>query len=198
MKSVRPSCPVRCATCGFLAARAKRVGRWRPHSGYFELELKDRADPSAEFELVPGETNAVQKGELGCFRGAVDLPREIADLSTAAGPDAAAKEVLQRDRSCASWAKYRPGLDPVRLHEELRREALEEDRKEFHRKLSEWEQSQNNREQRQGRQIAKAAIWAAIILGLAQILASILTSDAIRSQVIQWLLETLGQGRGAI
>jgi len=57
---------------------------------------------------------------------------------------------------------------------ELSTEALEADRREFHTKLSQWEQKQTEREQRQSRQLTKAAIILASIIGLCQIIASIL------------------------
>ena len=146
---------VTCASCGFLAARAKREGERRPHAGYFEVESEDRAAPCAEFPMVPGETNAQHTGELVCFCGAADLQREITELAVAQRPNDAAREVVQKSRSCASWGHYRPGLDPRQLHMELRTEALEADRREFHTKLSQWEQKQTEREQRQSRQLTK-------------------------------------------
>jgi hypothetical protein len=190
MEIIASSLTVRCANCGFLAARAKKVGRWRPHAGYFEVEVEDREHPRAEFQIVPGETNAVQNAELGCFRGAADLRREVAELSVSIAPDEAAREVIQKTRSCRSWTSYRPGLDPLQLYTELRTEALEEDRREFHTRLSKWEQEQSEREQRQGHQLTRAAIWLAVILGLAQIVASILSmsNDSIGSQLLKALL----------
>jgi hypothetical protein len=166
---------VTCASCGFLAARAKREGNYRPHAGYFEVEFEDREAPCAEFSIAPGDTNALHKGELVCFRGAADLRREITELPVAQSPNDAAREVVQKPRSCASWSRYRPGLDPPQLHTELRTEALEADRREFHTKLSQWEQQQNEREQRQSRRLTCAAIILGSIIGVCQIFVAILT-----------------------
>jgi hypothetical protein len=178
---------VRCANCGYLAVRAKKVGGWRPHSGYFEVETEDRKRPRAEFQFVPGETNALHSAELVCFRGAADLRSEVAKLSESIASDEAETEMIQRMRSCKSWASYRPGLDPVQLYQELRTEALEKDRREFHAKLSKWEQLQSDRERRQGRLLMKAAIWFATILALVQIATTILamSNDSIGIQLLK-------------
>src|SRR5262249_15319489 len=44
-----PNDQVTCVSCGFLAARTKREGKYRPHTGYFEVESEDRTSPCAEF-----------------------------------------------------------------------------------------------------------------------------------------------------
>src|SRR5713226_905758 len=93
----------RCVSCGFLAKRAKRQGYGRPHAGYHEVEQVDRENPLASFDFVPGDTNAVQKGELACYRNAADLPSEIRN-------DQAAREAIRKHRSCIRWKTYEPGL----------------------------------------------------------------------------------------
>jgi hypothetical protein len=83
---------VTCASCGFLAARTKREGEYRPHPGYFEVEFKDREAPCDEFPIVPGN-NALHRGEFVCFRGAADLRREITELAGTQSLNDAAREV---------------------------------------------------------------------------------------------------------
>lgn len=172
----------RCVACGYLSIRAKRSGRWRPHAGYHEIEQPDRENPLASFDFVPGETNALQKGELVCYRHAADLPHEIAQTaSSGQSADEAAREAICKDRSCDRWSQYQPGLDPRQQLVELNARALEADRREFHVKMSELEQRQDDRERQQDRRLNKAALLFALIIGLAQIVASALamTRDSI-------------------
>jgi len=70
------------------------------------------------FDFVPGDTNAVQKGELACYRQASDLASEITS-------DASARESVQKDRACKSWRKYEAGLNPSQLAAELRTRELQ-------------------------------------------------------------------------
>jgi len=172
-----------CVTCGYLSIRAKRSGRWRPHAGYYEVEQPDRENPLASFDFVPGETNALHKGELVCYRHAADLSHEIVELATSGriSEDEAARATIYKVRACDRWSKYEPGLDPRQHFVELNARALEADRREFQVKMSELEQRQDQRDRRQDRRLNKTAILFAVIIGLAQIIASTLamTKDSI-------------------
>ena len=184
-----PNTDGRCVDCGFLSMRAKRIdGHGRPHAGYHEVDQEDRDKPLATFDFVPGETNAVQKAELVCFRGAANLPREISDTASSrkiAG-DEATSAVLRKDRSCKRWGRYVPGLGPRQQFMELEAAAHEQDRRDFHVKLSEWERQQSDRERRQDRRLAKAAIIFAVIIGVLT-----MTKDSVAvgwiSAVFRWL-----------
>jgi hypothetical protein len=101
--------------------RAIRDGGFRAHAGYHEVDPEDREHPTARFNFAPGETNALHEGELMCFRGAADLPRELAETASAQkiGDDQAARAVVWNPRSCDKWHRYQPGLDPRRQFEEL-------------------------------------------------------------------------------
>jgi len=57
-------------------------------------------------------------------------------------------------------------LDPLQLHTELRTEALEADRREFHTQLSQWEQKQTKRDRRQGLLLMGLAVLVALIIGV--------------------------------
>lgn len=173
-----------CIGCGFLAMRASRIGGTnRTHTGYFEFEAENRSKLSYPFDFVPGESNAFHAGELACFRGAANLPAEIAEAAKAkgTGESAVAEEVLRRSRGCRSWTTYETGLDPRRHFEELKARALEDDRRKFALDLAKWEQQQNERETRQDRRLTHAAIWIGGIIGVAQIIAAALamTEDSL-------------------
>jgi hypothetical protein len=52
-------------------------GGWRAHEGYYEADAIFRNNPIESFDFVPGETTAVNKGEICCYRQAADLPGEM-------------------------------------------------------------------------------------------------------------------------
>ena len=175
-----------CRTCGFLSRRAKTLAQtgWRPHSGFHETENADRDHPERYFDFVPGETNALQKGELVCFRRAADLPHEMEEASAAG---ASAAEVVWRDRRCVRWIAYEPGISPRDHLAELKTRDLEEGRREFQRSMTRHEERQAARERRADRRLTKAAIWLGSIVGLAQLLT--MSPDSIG---YRWLV-ALGQ-----
>src|ERR1700730_13164595 len=145
---------VRCYDCGFLALHAAWEGQWRAHSGYVEAEQwhRDRpGDKFTKFTIVPGETNATHPGEMVCFRGAADLPGEMAKAIADHG-EQAARAVIEKHRQCAQWHPYSPGVDPRRQWDELEASL------------------RANRESR----LTKVAIWCAVIIGVAQIIAAAL------------------------
>ncbi|HYB65832.1 MAG TPA: hypothetical protein VEC59_11295 [Steroidobacteraceae bacterium] len=143
-----------------------QVGGWRAHEGYHEVSRDARNQPQRRFAFVPGETNAVQAGELVCFKDAANLPQEMneAEGRHPDQPGAEAVEVIWRDRQCASWCRYEPGTPP--------REQLTEQDQE--------------RERRADRRLTKAAIWFASIIGVAQLLVALLTMSR-DSLAYSWL-----------
>jgi hypothetical protein len=95
-----------------------------------------------------------------------DIRRSRTDAATPER-NAAAKAVFTRPRDdCPKWFPYTPGLDPEKHLEEYKTRQLEQDRREFERKLFEMEQRGQARAQTVG-------IWltiAALILAIAQVL----------------------------
>lgn len=129
---------VRCVDCGFLSKRAAWRGTYRQHWGYQEAERYDRDHPRASFTFVPGESNAEHQGEFGCYRAAANFPEEIGAVAGSEGVDRdeAAKRVLTRDRVCAKWIQYEPGLAPAETFREYRLASIEADRQKFERTLA--------------------------------------------------------------
>jgi hypothetical protein len=166
----------RCGTCGFLGKRVipnESTGQ-RSHLGFFEAEQTDRDKPAQLIKLVPGESNAWQDAHLVCFRYAADLPKEIAEIASL-GDDVAARDVVWKDRHCPLWCAYEPGLSPRDHLYELKARDLEEHRRQFQRSLATFESRQAAREKRADRRLTKAAIWFGSIVGVAQIIASLMT-----------------------
>ena len=188
----------RCVNCGFLAFRAKMYGqyRFRGHSGYHEVEQPVRDNPRAAEQFIPGEANAVQDGEFGCFRGATSLPAEIADLAAANGikPEDAARKVLQHNRACPLWTEYRPGLDPRMHYQELSALALEQDRRNFYQQMSALERQQSARDELQNRKLARLALRVTLIIGAIQLVAAIagLTSESLGYPLVSRVREWVG------
>lgn len=191
----------RCVDCGFLAFRATLMTRFRSHAGYHEVEQPVRDDPRATEPFIPGEANAVQPGELGCFVAAANLPRQIASIAAMRGvaPDDAAREVVGLDRACPRWTQYIPGLDPRHHYLELSAKALEEDRRAFYKNMAELDRRQATRADRQTRHLTWVAIWVALIIGLVQILvaaAGITPETVIYKAWQSWAHPTSPNGTG--
>jgi hypothetical protein len=158
-----------CGTCGYLSRRVRpaQYGGPRAHSIFAEVEPHERDQPRADANLVPGDANSWMQGEFGCFAHFVDLPKELSEAETS-HPTNATEHVIWKDRHCPRWSKYEPGVVPRDQLQEVKQRAFEEDRRAFDRKLTEFEG-------RQDRRLTKAAIWLASIIGVAQIIASLLT-----------------------
>jgi hypothetical protein len=146
-------------------------GGWRPHEGYYEADSVFRRNPSELFDFVPGESNAVTKGEIGCYRQAANLPGEIiavreAKHITAVDP---AQEVINRSRQCPRFFVYEPGVDPAGHFIEEKAAALEEDRKRFEKTLAEFETGLAMRESRRNWRMALYVLLITLFLGCVQV-----------------------------
>ena len=179
----------RCGTCGFLSQRVALLGGWRAHSGFHEVEVGEREEPHANFPIVPGDTNALQRGEFACFRLKADLPAEIAETAKRrqVSDDVAAHEIVWKDRSCASWCAYEPGISPSGHLMELKATRLEQDRQAFERTMRDLGVEQQARERRADRRLTKAAIIIGLLVGLFQLAAAILamTKDTIGCELFK-------------
>ncbi|MGA2778279.1 MAG: hypothetical protein ABSF94_12040 [Steroidobacteraceae bacterium] len=166
---------VRCVDCGYLSKRARmQNGGWRSHEGYFEADAVFRGNPSESFDFVPGETNAVNKGEINCYRQAANLPAEISTVRAAKGISAfdPAQEVINRPRQCSRFFQYIAGIDPPGHFVEQKAAALEADRKTFENTLADFQAKLAARESRRNRRLGLYALLVALIIGCVQIWAS--------------------------
>jgi hypothetical protein len=163
---------VRCVDCGYLSRRARiQSGGWRAHEGYYEADAVFRKNPSESFDFVPGQTNAVNKGEIGCYRQAANLPGEIAAVREAKRISAVdpAEEVINRSRQCSRFFVYEPGVDPPGHFIEEKAAALEDDRRRFEKTLADFQLTLAARESRQRRRLGVYALIVALIVGCVQI-----------------------------
>jgi hypothetical protein len=166
---------VRCVECGYLSKRARVQSEgWRAHEGYHEADTVFRKNPSDSFDFVPGETNVVQKGEIGCYRQAANLPAEIRAVREAKRISAVdpAQEVINRSRQCSKFFIYEPGVDPAGHLVEEKATLLEEDRRRFEKTLADFQAALSAREARQKWRLGIYAIVIALIIGGVQIWAS--------------------------
>jgi hypothetical protein len=175
---------VRCVDCGYLSRRARmQSGGWRAHEGYHEADAVFRRNPSEFFDFVPGETNAVNKGEIGCYRQAANLPAEIIAVREARRISAVdpAHEVINRSRQCSRFFVYEPGVDPPGHFIEEKAAALEDDRRRFEKTLADFEGRLSVREARRNWRVGVYALIITLIIGCVQIWASAISmsSDAI-------------------
>jgi hypothetical protein len=128
-----------------------------------------RISPLFPEKLIPGS-----QVSSACFRHIANLPRELHEIAIV-HPNDATEQVIWKDRHCPRWGKYEPGVAPREQLQEDKSRAFEEERRAFERKLAEFEARQVTRERCADRRLTKAAIWLASIIGLAQIIASLLT-----------------------
>ncbi len=166
---------VRCVDCGYLSRRAQiQSGGWRAHEGYHEADAVFRQNPSESFDFVPGETNAVNKGEIGCFRQAANLTAEIAAVREAKRISAVdpAQEVITRARRCAKFYVYEPGVDPPGHLVDEKAAALEDDRRQFEKTLADFQVMLSAREARRNWRLGLYALIITLAIGCVQIWSS--------------------------
>src|SRR5882762_5025150 len=166
---------VRCVDCGYLARRARtQDGGRRPHEGYHEADTIFRNNASESFDFVPDETNAVNAGEISCFRQAANLPGEIRAVREAKRISAVdpAQEVINRSRQCSKFFIYEPGVDPPGHFVEEKATALEDDRRRFEKTLADFQVKLSAREARQNWRLGVYALIVTLIIGCVQIWAS--------------------------
>ena len=166
---------VRCVDCGYLSKRARmQSGGWRAHEGHHEADTVFRKNPSEAFDFVPGETNSVNKGEIGCYRQAANLPGEIIAAREAKRISAVdpAQEVINRSRQCSKFFAYEPGVDPAGHFVEEKATALEDDRRRFEKTLADFQGKLSAREARQNWRLGVYALIITLIIGSVQIWAS--------------------------
>ena len=92
---------------------------------------------------------------------------------------AAAGEVIGKDRQCEHWYDYEPGLDLMRLLarqvEQDRRNfdlKMEENREQFHRKMTELDEKRESRERRGDRRLTWLVTWIGIAAALVALIAA--------------------------
>jgi len=158
-------------------------GGWRAHEGYHEADTVFRKNPSEFFDFVPGESNAVNKGEISCYRQAANLPSEIIAVREAKPISSVdpAQEVINRSRQCSKFFIYEPGVDPAGHFVEEKATALEDDRRQFEKTLADFQVKLSAREARQNWRLGVYALIVTLVIGCVQIWASAIamSSDAI-------------------
>jgi hypothetical protein len=149
-------------------------GGWRLHEGYHEADIVFRKNPSEPFDFVPGDSNAVIKGDISCYRQAANLSSEIAAVREAKRISAVdpAQEVINRSRECSKFFTYVPGVDPAGHFVEEKATALEEDRRQFEKTLKDFQATLSAREARRNWRLGVYAVLIALIIGCVQIWAS--------------------------
>ena len=165
---------VRCANCGFLGKRA--LESKIPQLTY-EMTLSDRESGNNPTYSVmepvidqPGVTRPISLRAV-CYRGVYEpfAEQRARGAKEGGGSAKALVAIINEDRDCDKWHPYSPGLDPLRHLEDFRMQQLEDNRREFERRLVEM---QINAE----RKIGNVGVWigiAAVILAVAQVVSSV-------------------------
>lgn len=192
---------VQCINCGFASKVTGAPTPEYPNRLFCEITAKERQSAIAftNFKIFNSAYGMQTVGTaLACSRGVFDLGKLVRERTEAGTPLAqAALDVLKEERQCSEWCKHRDGLTPKdhldqRMFEELS-QRIEDDRKEFMRELEKQRQAfdvkmAERAEQfhRETSSIGRKLMWAAVILGVCQLLASFLamTPDA---RLMRWL-----------
>ena len=170
----------RCASCGFFGKHA--LVRDVPTPNYYECDNQARLSGRA-FQHPAGALYGDIQTEPVCFVGKIWMVTESANEQLNY-PDRehALKAVIDKpDRNCSRWYPYTPSFGPKEHLEEFKMQQLEQDRREFQRKLSDTEQRSQSRAQKVGVSLTIAAI----ILALGQVLT--MTSESLLWKIFSWL-----------
>lgn len=167
----------RCRTCGFLSKHA-RTASGLPSPRFYEVEHAERRSPESFRHHTVGYAMRADTEPM-CFLGKINLMAILQNEG-----DAKLSEAITADRKCDSWYPYMPGLSPKEHYEEYQRQRLEQDRREFERRLSDMglEAQRNNAQivsdlreiARKGEQSSKRIAVLVILLAVAQVIVGIM------------------------
>ena len=140
--------------------------------------------------LEPETLNWRHKSPSELTEEEIDTYRDDRFDSNTPERNEAAKVVFNKPRpECHKWFPYTAGLSPEKHLQEFRMQQLEDNRREFERKLTQMQIDANAK-------ISKVGIWigiAAIILAVAEILT--MNEDAI---LWKWIANIVSAIRGAV
>ena len=151
----------RCISCGFLAKVCAR-----PHVegvfGHYEVSGDERQEPStaSSMALRAGTFVSGVRTDLVCFRQRSEFGDRLATGTLEQSLRNAEFRERLATRGCAEWIKYVPDFSPKDHMTEQRIRLLEDDRKSFEKALA---------------SSGKRLTWAAIIIGVAQVVAAYLS-----------------------
>lgn len=123
----------RCISCGFLA---KHSSPGKRPSTYFEIETAERAEGNV-FTHTPDAFGGPVLTSPICFRGAFALGQEVIEESKLpdVGHERAAFRVFLKNRRCAKWFIYTPGLSPQQHLGGLAAQELEQRQYQFQQEM---------------------------------------------------------------
>ncbi len=182
----------RCVNCGFLGKLRRQID-----AETFVYEATRYNRETGTLYRYSGWPNP---GDIPtqptCFRNAANLQKELVDALAMAGQKGRAVEneytlaVIEKTRECESWYPWTEYRNPKDHFEEFKMQQLENDRRQFERKLTQMQIGANAK-------VSKVGIWigiAAIILAVAEVLT--MTKDAILWKWIANIVSLIQNGVG--
>ena len=211
-----------CASCGFLARRPFTP---RQASTFFEMPSQTRRDGGGWWAMpIAGMgTPTVPACCVGAFpileeikslepkalnwrhkpisalttKEEIDAYKDDRYDSTTPERNEAAKAVFNKLRpECHKWFPYTPGLGPAEHLQEFRMQQLENDRREFERKLTQMQIDASAEVNKAGIKISKIGMWigiGAVILAVAEVLT--MTEDAV---LWKWIANIVSLIQGGV
>ena len=168
----------RCVACGFLASYD-----WSEPPAVRAIDTFTRSG-SIRISGMP----------LWCFKGAADIQGQVIQATVGHGDaEERIREVIDRDRKCGGWFRYRSGFSPKEHAEQERDAMIEEARKAHDLQLAQMEadsRASAERIQQDSLEIAKAirASSEAVARSSEAIDSTTKRSDAFQTRATRWAI----------
>jgi len=179
----------RCLNCGYLGKRDKDATA----SNCYEATIEERLmGELTKFTGMPIDYSPYERQIIStrpwCFINKAQFYQELSDIGAGEHNIIKVKEIISKDRKCPYWYEYKAGLNPKGHYEECKMQQLENDRREFERKLTQMQIDANAK-------VTKVGIWigiAAIILAVAEVLT--MNEDALLWKWIDSIVSLIRNG----
>jgi len=165
-----------CINCGFLCKQDRRETRSAVYGATVSDRLGGRlTEVRGEFPASGGTIGKASQITTSpcCFINEANFQIELSDLEA---DERRADKVLQlitKDRICDHWYVWTQFRSPEKHFEEFKMKQLENDRREFERKLTQMQIDADEKVSKAGMKVGKVGMWigiGAIILAVAEIL----------------------------
>lgn len=170
----------RCCSCGFLCVETTPPCEGAISAQVFEVPWTARENGQVFTASNLDKLFVPLDVRPACARRIAGLEEEIGDARNDFHNDRAkaARHIINRDRGCEEWYRYRPGLSPAEHLQECRMLELEQTRRDWERKLEQdrrswekeleqdrrrWEERLDHVNQERDRKAGRIMVWLAVV-----------------------------------